>query len=81
MRNNFVWKVLAISIALVIIASGVVYGSTDIENGVGEGGKGAISLTSPPSIQMAGATSEGEWIERPFQYPTFGVGRVYAGCG
>ena len=53
-------KVLAISIALVIVASGVaMYGYSGTEGGEGisesEGGKGVISLVAPPFIGVAGA--------------------------
>ena len=54
-------KVLAISIALVIVASGVaMYGYSGTEGGEGisesEGGKGVISLVAPPFIGVAGAS-------------------------
>ena len=54
-------KVLAISIALVIVASGVaMYGYSGTEGGEGinesEGGKGVISLVPPPFIGIAGAS-------------------------
>jgi len=53
-------KVLAISIALVMVASGVaMYGYSGTEGGGGisesEGGKGVISLVAPPFIGVAGA--------------------------
>ena len=53
-------KVLAISIALVIVASGVaMYGYSGTEGGEGisesGGGKGVISLVPPPFIGIAGA--------------------------
>ena len=51
-------KVLAISIALVIVASSVVmYSVTDVKKGINEGGgKGVISLVAPPFIGVAGAS-------------------------
>jgi len=60
MRNKFGLKVLAISIALVMVASGVaMYGYSGIEGGEGisesKGGKGVISLVAPPFIGVAGA--------------------------
>jgi len=53
-------KVLAISIALVIVASGVaMYGYSGTEGGEkiseSEGGKGVISLVAPPFVGVAGA--------------------------
>ena len=60
MWNKFGLKVLAISIALVIVASSVaMYGhsGTDVEKGISEGGgKGVISLMPPPFIGVAGAS-------------------------
>jgi len=60
MRNKFGLKVLAISIALVIVASGVAmygYSGTGGGEGISEsgGGKGVISLVAPPFIGVAGA--------------------------
>ena len=54
-------KVLAISIALVIVASGVAmygYSGTEGREGISEseGGKGVISLVAPPFIGVAGAS-------------------------
>ena len=54
-------KVLAISIALVIVASGVAmygYSGTEGVEGISEseGGKGVISLVAPPFIGVAGAS-------------------------
>jgi len=53
-------KILAISVALVIVASGVaMYGYSGTEGGEGisesGGGKGVISLVAPPFIGVAGA--------------------------
>jgi len=57
MRNKLVWKVLAISIALVMVASSVaMYSSTDVEKGMSEGGgKGIISLVAPLFVEVADA--------------------------
>ncbi len=56
-------KVLAISIALVIVASSVVmYGYSGTEGGEGiseGGGKGVISLMPPPFIGVVGASPDG----------------------
>jgi len=61
MTKRFGLKVLAISIALVIVASGVaMYGYSGTEGGEGisesEGGKGVISLVAPPFIGVASAS-------------------------
>ena len=61
MWNKFGLKVLAISIALVLVASSVaMYGhsGTEAEKGISEsgGGKGVFSLIPPPFIGVAGAT-------------------------
>jgi len=61
MTKRLSLKVLAISIALVIVASGVaMYGYSGTEGGEGisesEGGKGVISLVAPPFIGVAGAS-------------------------
>lgn len=59
MENKFVWKILAISIALVMVAGSVAmygYSGTEAEKRMGEGGgKGVISLMPPPFIEVAGA--------------------------
>ena len=59
MGNKFSLKVLAISIALVMVVSSVAmygYSGTEVEKGIGEGGgKGVISLMPPPFIGVAGA--------------------------
>jgi len=57
MRNKFGLKILAISIALVLVASSVaMYSSADVEKGISEGGgKGVISLVAPPFIGVVGA--------------------------
>jgi len=60
MRNKYGLKVLAISIALVIVASSVaMYGYSGTEGGEGisegGGGKGVISLEAPPFIGVADA--------------------------
>ena len=60
MRNKFGLKVLAISIALVMVASSVaMYGYSGTEGGEriseSEGGKGVISLATSPFIGVAGA--------------------------
>lgn len=60
MQKKPVWKVLAISIALVMVASSVtMYSSSNVnvEKGINEGGgNGVISLVAPPFIGVAGAT-------------------------
>jgi hypothetical protein len=58
MRNKAGMKALAISIAIVIVASSVaMYSATDVEKGISEGGgKGVISLVTPPFIEVAGAS-------------------------
>ena len=59
MRKKFGLKVLAISIALVIVTSGMAmygYSVTDVEKGISEsGGKGVISLVAPSFVGVAGA--------------------------
>ena len=57
MRKKFVLKVLAISIALVMVSSSVaMYSLMDVEKGISEGGeKGVISLVPPPFVGVAGA--------------------------
>jgi len=63
MRNKVGLKALAISIALVMVASSVAmygYSGTDVEKGISEGGgKGVISLMPPPFIGVAGAAEAG----------------------
>ena len=58
MRKKFGLKVLAISIALVLIASSVMVDSSQKgEKGIDEGGgKGVISLLAPPFIGIASAS-------------------------
>ena len=61
MRNKFSLNVLAVSIALVMVASSVAmyeYSGTEGEKGIIEsgGGKGVISLMPPPFIGVAGAS-------------------------
>jgi hypothetical protein len=58
MRKKFGLQVLAISIALVLIASSVMVDSSQKgEKGIDEGeGKGVISLLTPPFIGIAGAS-------------------------
>jgi len=61
MRDKDIWKILAISVAFVIVASSVAIFST-ANFGIGEerieesGGKGIISLVPPPFIEVAGAS-------------------------
>jgi len=63
MRDKFGLKVLAISIALVMVASSVaMYGYTgaDVRKGMSEGGgKGVISLVAPPFVGVASASPAG----------------------
>jgi hypothetical protein len=61
MENKFGLKLLAISIALVMVASSVaMYSATDVEKGISEGGaNGVISLVAPPFIEVAGASTTG----------------------
>jgi len=59
MRNKSGLKVLAISIAMVIVASSVaLHGSQKVEEGITDGGgQGIISLMAPPFIiGVAGAS-------------------------
>ena len=61
MWNKLGLKILAVSIALLLVASSVaMYGhsGTEAEKGISEsgGGKGVISLMPPPFIALAGAT-------------------------
>ncbi|CAD6492960.1 MAG: hypothetical protein CHKLHMKO_00383 [Candidatus Argoarchaeum ethanivorans] len=56
--NKPLWKILAISIALLMLVScpAVLYSGTEVEKGISEGGgKGVISLMPPPFIGVAGA--------------------------
>ena len=63
MENKFGLKVLAISIALVMVASSVAmygYSGIDAEKGICEGGgNSVISLMPPPFIGVAGASPDG----------------------
>lgn len=60
MRNKIVLKVLAISIALVLVASSVAmysYSSADVEKEISEDDReGVISLVAPPFVSVAGAS-------------------------
>jgi hypothetical protein len=60
MQNKSLWKILAISVALVLVASSVaMYSSSNVnvEKGISEGGgEGVISLVAPPFIEVAGAS-------------------------
>lgn len=63
MRNKGIWKILAISVVLAIVASSVaVFSAANLEEGIGEkgidegGGEGVISLMPPPFIGVAGAS-------------------------
>ena len=66
MRNKVGLKALAISIALVIVASSVaMYSSQKGENGIDAGGgKGVIALVTPPFIGVAGASPAGVAAQR-----------------
>jgi hypothetical protein len=66
MANKKVLKALAISIAIVIVASSVaMYSATDVEKGISEGGgKDVISLMPPPFIKVAGASPAGVAAQR-----------------
>ena len=57
MWNKLGLKILAISIALVLVASSVaMYNATDVEKGISEGGgKGVISLMPLPFVKVTGA--------------------------
>lgn len=57
MRGKGIWKILAFSVVLAIVAGSVaIYGPANLEKGVEEGGeKGIISLMPPPFIGVAGA--------------------------
>ncbi|RJS84159.1 hypothetical protein CW713_03055 [Methanophagales archaeon] len=63
MRDKGIWKILAISVVLAIVASSVaVFSAANLEEGIGEkgidegGGEGVISLVPPPFIGVAGAS-------------------------
>lgn len=59
MMGKGIWKILAFSVVLAIVASSVavLYSSTEVGKGLTEGGgKGVISLMQPPFIGIAGAT-------------------------
>ena len=63
MRNKGIWKILAISVVLAIVASSVaVFSAANLGIGIGEkgidegGGKDVISLMPPPFIGVAGAS-------------------------
>ncbi|MCW3129265.1 MAG: hypothetical protein N2V75_04090 [Methanophagales archaeon] len=63
MRDKGIWKILAISVILAVVASSVaVFSAANLEEGIGEkgidegGGKGVISLVAPPFIGVAGAS-------------------------
>ena len=63
MRNKGIWKILAISVVLAIVASSVaVFSAANLGEGIGEkgidegGGEGDISLVPPPFIGVAGAS-------------------------
>ena len=63
MRNKGIWKILAISVVLAIVASSVaVFSAANLGEGIGEkgidegGGEGVISLVPPPFIGVAGAS-------------------------
>ena len=59
MGNKYGWKVLAISIALVIASSVAMYSLEKEGSGLsGGGGKDVISLIPPPFIGVAGAAEE-----------------------
>jgi hypothetical protein len=62
MRNKGIWKILAISVVLAIVACSVaVFSAVNLGEGIGEkgidegGGEGVISLVSPSFIGVAGA--------------------------
>ena len=66
MRNKGIWKILAISVVLAIVASSVVvFSAANLGEGIGEkgidegGGEGVISLEMPPFIGIAGASPDG----------------------
>ena len=56
-RRKFSVKVLALSVAIIIVASSAaVYSATNVEKGMAEGGGGdTFSLVAPPFIEVAGA--------------------------
>ena len=63
MRDKGIWKILAISVILAVVASSVaVFSAANLEEGMGEkgidegGGEGVISLVAPPFIGVAGAS-------------------------
>ena len=63
MGDKGIWKILAISVALAIVASSVaVFSAANSDKGISEkrieesGGKGIISLVPPPFIGVAGAS-------------------------
>ncbi|RZN35449.1 MAG: hypothetical protein EFT35_08545 [Methanophagales archaeon ANME-1-THS] len=59
MRDKIAWKILVLSIALVLVASSVAmygYSRTEAEKGMSKGsGKGVISLVPPSFISTARA--------------------------
>jgi len=62
MRDKDIWKILAISVILAVVASSVaVFSAANLEEGIGEkgvdedGGEGVISLMAPPFVGVAGA--------------------------
>jgi hypothetical protein len=57
MMGKGIWKILAFSVVLAIVASSVaIHSPADLEKGISEGcGKGVISLMPPPFIGVAGA--------------------------
>lgn len=58
MKKKSVWKVLALSCALMMVASSVaMFTAADMEEGIGEGrGKGVISLEAPSFFSIASAS-------------------------
>ena len=63
MRDKGIWKILAVSAALAIVASSVaVFSAANSDTGISEkrieesGGKGIISIVPPPFIGVAGAS-------------------------
>jgi hypothetical protein len=64
MKKKSIWNIVALSCALVMVASSVaMYSSTDVEKISRSGGEGVISLDAPPFFSVASA--RGDYAETP----------------